>query len=88
MYSIHILVPIIACLGHPLQCDQFQEHQSQSLSAQCTSELLDKIIEYENITNKCAREVHEEVEDGKKILHPENTCSELSTVLNAIKYQF
>jgi len=44
-----------------------------SLSAQLTSTQLKEIIEDEKNTDKSAREVQEQVEDGEEVLDPENT---------------
>jgi len=55
-----------------------------SLSAQLTSEQLKEIIEDERNTDKSAREVPEQVEDGGEIIDPENTSPVLNTVLNTI----
>jgi len=59
-----------------------------SSSAQLTLEQLKVIIEDEKDTDTGAREVQEEVEDGEEVLDPENTSSELNTVLSAINNQF
>jgi len=59
-----------------------------SLSAQLTSKQLKEIIENEMNTDKSAREVHEQVEDGEEVLDPENPSSVLNTVLNAINNEF
>jgi len=59
-----------------------------SLSAQLTSEQLKEIIENEKNTEKSAREVQEQVEDGEEVLNPENTSSGLNTVLNTINNEF
>jgi len=55
-----------------------------SLSAQRTSERLKEIIEDEMKTDKSAREVQEEVEDGEEVHDPENPSSRLNMVLNTI----
>ena len=44
-----------------------------SSSALLTSEQLTEIIEDEKNTNKSAREVQEQVEDGEEVLDPDNT---------------
>jgi len=59
-----------------------------SPSAQLTSEHLKEIIEDEMKTDQGAREVQEQVEDGEKVLDPDNTRSVLSTVLNTINNEF
>jgi len=59
-----------------------------SLSAQLTSEQLKEIIEDEKNTDKSAREVQEQVEDGEEVLDPENTSSVLNTVLDTINNEF
>jgi len=59
-----------------------------SLSAQHTSKQLKEIIEDEKNTDKSARELQEQVEDGKEVLDPENTSSVLNTVLNTINNEF
>jgi len=59
-----------------------------SLSAQLTSEQLKEIIEDEKNTDKGAREVQEQVEDGEEVLDPENSSSVLNTVLNTINKEF
>jgi len=59
-----------------------------SLSTQLTSEQLKEIIENEKNTDKSARKVQEQVEDGEEVLHPENSSSVLNTVLNTINNEF
>jgi len=59
-----------------------------SLSAQLTSEQLKQIIEDEKNTDKGAREVQEQVEDGEEVLDPANTSSVLNTVLSTINNEF
>jgi hypothetical protein len=59
-----------------------------SLSAQLTSEQLKEIIDDEKNTDKSAREVPEQVEDGEEVLNPENTNSRLNTDLNTINNEF
>jgi len=59
-----------------------------SLSAQLTSEQLKEIIEDEKNTDKSAREVQQQVEDGEEVLDPDNTSSVLNTVLNTINNEF
>jgi len=59
-----------------------------SLSTQLTSEGLKEIIEDEKNTDKCARIVQEQVEDGEEVLDPENKSSVLNTVLNTINNEF
>ena len=46
-----------------------------SPSAQLTSEQLKEFIEDEKNTDKGAREVQEQVEDGEEVLDPDNTSS-------------
>jgi len=55
-----------------------------SPSAQLTSEQLKEIIEDENTTDKGAREVQKQVENGEEVLNPANTSSVFKTVLNTI----
>jgi hypothetical protein len=59
-----------------------------SLSLQLISEQLTAIIEDEKNTNKSAREVQEEVEDGAEVLDPEDTRSVLNMVLNTTNNKF
>jgi len=59
-----------------------------SPSAQLTSEQLKEIIEDEKNTDKDAREVQEQVEDGEEVLDPANTSSVLKTVLSTINNEF
>jgi len=59
-----------------------------SLSTQLTSEQQNEIIEDEMNTNKSAREVQEQVEDGEEVLDPENTSSVPNTVCNTIVNEF
>jgi len=59
-----------------------------SLSAQHTSEQLKEIIEDEKNTDKSAREVQEQVEDGEEVLDPENSISVLNMILNTINNEF
>jgi len=59
-----------------------------SPSAQLTSEQLNEIIENEKNTEKDAREVQEQVEDGEEVLDPANTSSVLNTVLSTINNKF
>jgi len=58
-----------------------------SPSAQLTSEQLKDIIEDEKKTDRGAREVQEQV-DGEKVLDPDNTSSNFSTVINTINNDF
>jgi len=58
-----------------------------SPSAQLTSEHLKEIIEDEKKTDKCAREVQEQV-DGELDLDPDNTGSVLNMALNTINNKF
>jgi len=59
-----------------------------SPSAQLTSEQLKEIIEDEKNTDKSAREVQEQVEDGEEVLDPANTSSVLNMVLSTINNEF
>jgi len=59
-----------------------------SPSTQLASEQLKEIIEEEKKTDKGAREVQEQVEDGEEVLDPDNSISILSTVLNTINNEF
>jgi hypothetical protein len=59
-----------------------------SPSAQLTSEQLKEIIEDEKNTDKDAREVQEQVEDGEEVLDPANTSSVLNPVLSTINNEF
>jgi len=59
-----------------------------SLSAQLTSEQLKEIIEDKKNTDKRAREVQGQVEDGEEVLDPENTSSVLNPFLNTINNEF
>jgi len=59
-----------------------------SLYAQLTSDHLKEIIEYEKNTDKSAREVQQQVEDGEEVLDPDNTSSVLNTALNTINNKF
>jgi len=53
-----------------------------------SSEQLKEIIQDEMKTAQGAREVQEQVEDGKEVLDPDNTSPVLSTVLNTINNKF
>ena len=59
-----------------------------SVSAQRTSEQLKEIREDEMKSDKRAREVQEQVEDGEEVLHPEDRSSVPNTVLNTIINEF
>jgi len=59
-----------------------------SLSTKLTSEQLKEIIEDEKNTERSAREVQEQGEDGEEVLDRENTSSVLNTVLNTIQNEF
>ena len=59
-----------------------------SPSAQLTSEQVKEIIEDEKKINNGAREVQEQVEDGKEVLDPDYSILVLSTVLNTINNKF
>jgi len=57
-------------------------------SPQLTSEQLKEIIEDKKNTDKDAREVQEQVEDGEEVLDPANASSVLNTVLSTINNEF
>jgi len=59
-----------------------------SPSAQLTSEQLKEIIEDGMKTDKSAREIQEQVEDGEEVLDPANTSSVLNTALSTINNRF
>jgi len=59
-----------------------------SPSAQHSSEQLKEIIEDEKNTDKGAREVQEQVEDGEEVLVPANTSSVLTTIPSTINNEF
>jgi hypothetical protein len=59
-----------------------------SFSVQITSKQLKEIIEDDTNTNKSAREVHEQVEDGSEVVDAANTCTGLSTVPDRIDNEF
>jgi len=59
-----------------------------SPSAQLTSELLREVSEDEMNTDKGARQVQEQVEDGEKVLDPANTSVVLSMVFSTINNKF
>jgi len=59
-----------------------------SPSAQLTLEQLKEIIEDENIPDKGARDVQEQVVDGEEVLDPANTSSVLNMVLSTINNEF
>jgi len=59
-----------------------------SPAVQLILEQLKEIIEDEKNTDKGAREVQEQVEDGEEVLDPANTSSVLNKVLNTINNQF
>jgi len=59
-----------------------------SRSAQLTSEQLKEIIEDEKNTEKGAREVQEQVEDGEEVLDPANTGSELNMVCSTLNHEY
>ena len=59
-----------------------------SPSAQLTSKQLKELIEDEQNTDKRAREVQEQVEDGEEVLNPANTNSVFDTVLSTINNKF
>jgi len=55
-----------------------------NISTRLTSEQLKEIIEDKKNTDKSAREVQEQVEDGEEVLDPGSTSSVLNTVLNTL----
>jgi len=55
-----------------------------SPSAQLSSEQLEEILEDEKNTDKGAREVQEQVEDGEEVLDPANTSSVFNMVVSTI----
>jgi len=55
-----------------------------SPSAQLTSKQLKENIEDEKNTDKGAREVEEQVQDGEEVLNPDNSSSVLNTVVDTI----
>jgi len=55
-----------------------------SLSAQLTSEQQKEIVVEANNTDKTAREVQEQVDNGKEVLDPEDTSSVPNMVLNTL----
>jgi len=57
-------------------------------SAQLTSKQLKEILEDQKNTDKGAREVKEQVEDGEEVINPANTSSVLNTVLGTINNKF
>jgi len=59
-----------------------------SPSAQLTSEQLKVIIDDGTNTDKGAKEVQEQVEDGEEVLDPDNMSSVLNTFLNTIYNKF
>jgi len=59
-----------------------------SLSAHLMSLQVNEIIQDEKNTDKSAREVQEQVEDGGDALDPENTSSVLNTILNTTNNKF
>jgi len=59
-----------------------------SPSAQLTSEQLKEIIEDEKKSDKGAREIQEQVEDGSEDLDPEITSFVFNTGLNTINNEF
>jgi hypothetical protein len=59
-----------------------------SPSGQLTSEQLKEIIEDEKNTDKDAREVQEQLEDGEEVLDPANASSVLNMVLSTINNEF
>jgi len=59
-----------------------------SLSVQLILKQLKEIIEDQMKTDKSAREVQEQVDDGEEVLDPANTSSVLNTVLSTINTKF
>jgi len=59
-----------------------------SQSAQLTSGQLNEMIEDEKKTDKGAREIQNQVEDGEEVLVPCISSSVLDTVLNTINKEF
>jgi hypothetical protein len=59
-----------------------------SPSAQLTSEQLKEIIDDEKNTDKGARVVQEQVEDGKEVLDLANSSAVLNTVPSTINNEF
>jgi hypothetical protein len=59
-----------------------------SPSAQLTSEQLKEILEDDMNTDKGAREVRKQVEDGEEVLDPANRRSVLNLVLSTINNKF
>jgi len=59
-----------------------------SPSANLTSEQLKEITEDEQKTDKGARDIQEQVEDGEEVLDPDIISSVLNTVLNTINNEF
>jgi hypothetical protein len=59
-----------------------------SPSAQLTSEQLKEINENETNTDKDAREVQEQLENGEEVLNSANASSVLNTVLSTINNEF
>jgi len=59
-----------------------------SISTQLTSEELTEIIEDEKNTDKSAREVQEQVEDGEEVVDPENKSSVLNIVVDTMNNDF
>jgi len=59
-----------------------------SPSAQLTSEQLKEIIEDNLKTDKGAREIQQQVEDGEEVLDPANTSTVMYPVLSTINNQF
>ena len=59
-----------------------------SPSAPLTSEELREMIEDDTNTDKGARKVQEQAEDGEEVLDPANTSSVFNTVLSTINNEF
>jgi hypothetical protein len=59
-----------------------------SPSAQLTSEHLKEIIEDEKNTEKGARKVQKQVENGEEVLDPANTSSVLNMVSSTLNNEF
>jgi len=84
----YIFVPMVACLSITQHCNESQEGQNGSPSAKLTSEQLNDIIKDEMNTDKGAREVQVQVEDGEEVLDPANTSSVLKMVVSTISNEF
>ena len=83
-----ILIPMVAHLWNTSHCNEFQERRSMSPVAQHISVQLNEIIEEEKNTEKSVKVVQKNVEDGKDVFDPDDSCSVLNTVLNIINDKF